>query len=42
MDKILNKFTMQEAVDLVVDSYRNVSTNPNYTAEERRKGKGIT
>lgn len=38
VDKILNKFTMQEAVDLVVDSYRNVSTNPNYTAEERREG----
>lgn len=38
VSKVLNKFTIQEAVDLVVDSYRNVSSNAAYTAEERREG----
>lgn len=38
MNKILNKFTLEEAVGLVTDGYRNVSTNKEYTAEERRNG----
>lgn len=38
MDKILGKYTIKDASRLVVDSYRNVSTDPKYTAEERREG----
>ena len=38
MDKILGKFTLDEATSLVVDGYRNVSTHPDYTAEERLEG----
>lgn len=38
MEKILNKFTLKEAVGLVTDGYRNISTNEKYTAEERREG----
>ena len=38
MKEILNKFTLKEAVSLVADGYRNVSTNKDYTAEERREG----
>lgn len=38
MNKVLNKYTLDEATDLVVDSYRNVSSNKDYTAQERREG----
>lgn len=38
MSKILGKFTVEEATNLVVDGYRNVSSHKDYTAEERRDG----
>lgn len=38
MSKILGKFTVNEAKDLVVDGYRNISSHKEYTAEERREG----
>lgn len=38
MDKILGKYTLNEAVSLVTDSYRNTSTHKDYTAEERAEG----
>lgn len=38
MNKILGKYTINEATDLVVDSYRNISSNKDYTSEERREG----
>lgn len=36
--KVLGKFTVKEATDLVVDGYRNVSSHKEYTAQERRDG----
>lgn len=36
--KILNKFSLSEATDLVVDSYRGVSSHKDYTAAERAEG----
>ena len=38
MNKILDKFTLKEATNLVVDAYRGVSSNAEYTAQERREG----
>lgn len=38
MEKILGKFTIQEAVGLVADSYRGTSSKAEYSAEERAEG----
>lgn len=38
MNKILNQYTIDEAVSLVVDGYRNVSTHKDYSAAERAEG----
>lgn len=38
MEKVLNQYTIDEAVSLVVDGYRNVSSHKDYTAQERIEG----
>lgn len=35
---ILGKYSLNEAVGLVVDGYRGVSTNDKYSAQERKDG----